>query len=154
MVNKSLFSSDSPEWETPRWLFESLHAEFAFSLDPCSTDDNAKCSYHFTKIDNGLKQDWEDHVVFMNPPYGREISFWMENAYESSRQGATVVCLVPDRTDTKWWHGFAMKGEIRLLRGRIQFVGGEHSAPFPSAVIVFRPPSFQITSLTTTSSER
>ncbi|MCP4191770.1 MAG: adenine methyltransferase [Planctomycetaceae bacterium] len=150
MVHKSLFSSESPEWETPQWLFDSLNAEFGFTLDPCSTDQNAKCPKHFTKSENGLEQDWQDHVVFMNPPYGREIAAWMEKAYTSSRMGATVVCLVPARTDTKWWHGFAMKGEIRLLRGRIQFVGGNHSAPFPSAIVVLRPPSFRISSLKAT----
>ena len=68
----------------------------------------------------------------------------MKKAYESSRHGATVVCLVPARTDTKWWHQYAMKGEIRLLRGRVRFVGGDHSAPFPSAIVVFRPPAFRL----------
>ncbi len=147
MVHPSLFSSESPEWETPDWLFDSLNAEFGFTLDPCSTDENAKCAHHFTKQLNGLLQDWQDHVVFMNPPYGREISVWIEKAYNFARAGATVVCLVPARTDTRWWHRFGMKGEIRLLRGRIQFVGGKHCAPFPSAVIVFRPPSFRIMDL-------
>lgn len=146
MVNEALFSSESAEWETPLWLFESLNAEFGFTLDPCSTTQNAKCRNHFTKREDGLSRNWTDHTVFMNPPYGREIGAWMAKAYESSRNGATVVCLVPARTDTRWWHQFAMKGEIRLLRGRIQFVGGKHVAPFPSAVVVFRPPEFEITS--------
>jgi hypothetical protein len=38
-----------------------------------------------------------------------------------------------------------MKGEIRLLRGRVRFVGGNHSAPFPSAIVVFRPPQYRVT---------
>ena len=145
MVHESLFSSATPEWETPEWLFDALDAEFSFSLDPCCTDENAKCNTHFTKSDDGLSQDWGDHNVFMNPPYGRVIGDWMQKAYESSRGGATVVCLVPARTDTRWWHRFAMKGEIRLLRGRVRFVGGEHSAPFPSAIVVFRPLNFRMT---------
>ena len=74
----------------------------------------------------------------MNPPYGREIMSWMEKAYTSSRYGATVVCLVPARTDTAWWHTYAMKGEITFLRGRLKFGGHKNSAPFPSAVVVFR----------------
>jgi len=76
----------------------------------------------------------------MNPPYGRGIVAWMQKAYESSQQGATVVCLVPARTDTRWWHHYAKQGEIRFLQGRLKFSGSQNSAPFPSAIIVFRPP--------------
>jgi hypothetical protein len=74
----------------------------------------------------------------MNPPYGRTIARWMAKAVESAAAGATVVCLVPARTDTAWWHDYAVKGEIRFLRGRLKFGGAQHSAPFPSAVVIFR----------------
>ena len=83
----------------------------------------------------------------MNPPYGRQIGRWLAKAYRSSRDGPTVVCLVPARKDTAWWDDFAMRGEPRLLRGRLKFVGGKHSAPFPSAVVVFRPPNFSMAAL-------
>ena len=74
-------------------------------------------------------------VCWMNPPYGREIGKWVEKAYKSN---AVVVCLVPARTDTKWWHEFCMKSkEIRLVQGRLKFGGSKNSAPFPSAVVVF-----------------
>ena len=80
-------------------------------------------------------------TFWMNPPYGREIGKWMKKAYEESQQGCTVVCLVPSRTDTAWWHDYAMKAdEIRYIRGRLKFQGAENSAPFPSAVVIFRPP--------------
>ena len=73
----------------------------------------------------------------MNPPYGREIGKWMRKAYESSLYGATVVCLVPARTDTAWWHDYAMKGEVEFVRGRLKFGGSKASAPFPSAIVTF-----------------
>ena len=73
----------------------------------------------------------------MNPPYGREIIKWMKKAYESSLNGATVVCLVPARTDTTWWHEYAMKGTIEFIRGRLKFGNSKNSAPFPSAIVVF-----------------
>ncbi len=133
------FSSRTDEWSTPDDLFESLHREFGFTLDPCCTHGNAKCPRHYTKEDDGLLQNWGNEVVFMNPPYGREIVRWIRKAYESSLEGATVVCLVPARTDTLWWHRFATKGEIRFLKGRLRFGGSKNSAPFPSAIIVFRP---------------
>jgi len=75
----------------------------------------------------------------MNPPYGREIGKWVKKAYESAQSGATVVCLVPARTDTAWWHDYCAKGEIRFVRGRLKFGGSKNSAPFPSAVVIFRP---------------
>lgn len=143
MLNRSLFSSKSDEWETPQSLFDALSVEFRFTLDVCASVDNAKCARFFTKSDDGLSQSWADEVVFMNPPYSK-VAFWMRKAYESTRVGATVVCLVPSRTDTRWWHDYAMKGEIRMLRGRIRFVGAHSSAPFPSAVVILRPQGFAV----------
>ena len=133
------FSSATDEWATPQFLFDALNAEFRFSLDPCATPENAKCSRFYTRKEDGLQQDWSEETVFMNPPYGREIGRWMQKAYEASRSGATVVCLIPARTDTSWWHRYAMRGEIRLLQGRLKFGDGQNSAPFPSAIVIFRP---------------
>jgi|KBSSwiStaDraftv2_1062776.scaffolds.fasta_scaffold1617584_1 site-specific DNA-methyltransferase (adenine-specific) len=131
------FSSASKEWSTPQRLFDQLNDEFHFTLDPCSTHDNAKCQRHFTRADNGLIQDWTGETVFMNPPYGREIRHWMRKAYESAAVRAIVVCLVPCRTDTGWWHTYAKKGEVRFLEGRLKFGNATASAPFPSAVAIF-----------------
>lgn len=133
------FSSKSNEWETPSNFFSELNREFRFTLDPCATIANAKCPKFFTKQSNGLNQDWSNEIVFMNPPYGREIGLWMKKAYKESKCGALVVCLIPSRTDTKWWHEYCMKGEIRFIRGRLKFNGSQNSAPFPSALIIFRP---------------
>lgn len=133
------FMSQTSEWETPVETYQDLHGEFGFTLDPCATLENAKCVKHFTVADDGLSKDWGNETVFMNPPYGREIYDWMKKAHESSLKGATVVCLVPSRTDTKWWHEFATKGDIRFLKGRLKFNNCKNSAPFPSAVVVFRP---------------
>ncbi|MGD7664880.1 DNA N-6-adenine-methyltransferase [Brevibacillus laterosporus] len=76
-------------------------------------------------------------VCWMNPPYGKEIGKWVKKAFEEASKGATVVCLLPARTDTKWWHEYCMKGEIRLVKGRLKFGDSNNSAPFPSAVIIF-----------------
>lgn len=139
-MNAVHFSSATDLWATPQATFDALDKEFGFTLDPCSTHENAKCAKHFTKEDDGLAQDWGGEVVFMNPPYGREILHWMRKAFESAELGgATVVCLVPARTDTEWWHTFAMRGECRFLKGRLKFGDAKASAPFPSAVVVFRP---------------
>ena len=129
-------SSATCEWETPQDFFDRLNVKYHFDLDVCATPENAKCSRFFTKEQNGLAQEWKG-TCWMNPPYGKEISVWMRKAYESMLGGATVVCLVPARTDTAWWHDYAMRGKITFIRGRLKFGGQKNSAPFPSAVVVF-----------------
>lgn len=141
-----MFSSKSDEWSTPQGFFDKLHAEFDFCLDPCATQENAKCVLYYTVEDNGLAQPWLGQRVFMNPPYGRNvIDRWMKKAYEESQRGALVVCLVPSRTCTRWFHDYAMKGEVRFIRGRLKFGGSKNSAPFPSALVIFRPQSLDDT---------
>lgn len=130
------YLSQTDLWATPQAFYDKLNAEFGFETDVCATAENAKCPRYFTQADDGLAQDWTG-TCWMNPPYGREIGKWMRKAYESAQGGVTVVCLVPARTDTAWWHDYAMKGEIRFIRGRLKFGGGKNSAPFPSAVVIF-----------------
>lgn len=133
------YSSKSNEWATPLYLFDELDRDFNFTLDPCATDENAKCDKYFTIEDDGLIQDWSNEIVFMNPPYGRGIKHWIKKAYESHLQGATVVCLIPARTDTTYWHDYIFNKatDIRFLRGRVKFGDSKNSAPFPSAIVVY-----------------
>ena len=138
-------SSNSSEWETPQDLFNELNKEFHFTLDPCATRKNAKCGQYLTKRHDGLKVSWSDYSsrIFMNPPYGREIGKWIKKAWEESQKGALVVCLLPARTDTKWFHDYCIRGEIRFLRGRLYFTdqnGKNGRAPFPSMIVIFRSP--------------
>ena len=140
-------SSKTIVWETPRWLFDALNKEFGFTLDVCATADNAKCSRFFTEADNGLLKDWGTDICWMNPPYGREIGEWMVKANNAANMGATVVVLIPARTDTEWWHRYAMKHEIRFLRGRLKFGEATEFAPFPSAIVVMRPVTFKLGSM-------
>lgn len=138
-MTTGLFTSDKCEWETPQDFFERLNVEFQFDLDVCALPENAKCPQYFTPEDDGLRQEWRG-VCWMNPPYGREIGEWIQKAYESAQAGATVVCLIPSRTDTAWWHDYCMKAsEIRFVRKRIKFGGSAINAPFPSAVVIFTP---------------
>lgn len=141
MINAGMLSSVTDQWATPQDLFDKLNARFGFTLDVCALDWNHKCPKYFTPEDDGLIQDWGNEICWMNPPYGKEISKWMRKALEASLLGATVVCLIPARTDTAWWHDYAMRGEIEFIRGRIKFIsknGKGDAAPFPSAIVIFR----------------
>jgi phage N-6-adenine-methyltransferase len=150
LVSQSVhFSSKSEMWETPQDFFDKLHAEFRFDIDVCALPENAKCGKYYTPEENGLIQKWSG-TCWMNPPYGRVIGKWIKKAYEEAQDGATVVCLVPARTDTVWWHDYCLKGEVRFLKGRLKFQNRSlpswradgkfklSSAPFPSAVVIFR----------------
>lgn len=146
-----MFSSKSNEWETPQDLFDQLNKEFDFFLDVCADQDNKKCASYFNEADNGLSKPWSIYgTCWMNPPYGREIGKWVEKARNEAQEGATVVCLLPSRTDTKYFHQYIWDKEnnqsrngveIRFLKGRLKFGGASNSAPFPSMIVVFRPPS-------------
>ena len=140
-MNPALYSSKTDEWATPQALFDELDAEFHFTLDPCANSENYKCAVYYTKEQDGLSQDWGGHVVFCNPPYGRQIKNWVEKASnESQKPDTTVVMLIPARTDTTYFHEFIYnKAEIRFIRGRIKFIGDKnYPAPFPSMIVVFK----------------
>jgi phage N-6-adenine-methyltransferase len=138
-----LFSAVDNTHTTPPAVVKAMHNEFKLELDVCATKQTAVCKHFFSPEVDGLAQEWTG-VCWMNPPYGKELPRWMEKAYLSAQHnGATVICLVPARTDTKWWHDYALKAdEIRFIKGRLTF-GHPHSkghpAPFPSALVIFRP---------------
>lgn len=128
MKNSVHFSKLRSNWRTPKKFYEELNGEFFFDFDPCPPN----------PAFDGLKIEW-GMVNFCNPPYGRIIYDWIKKGYEEYKKGKTVVFLIPSRTDTKWWHEFCMKAEeIRFIKGRLKFDDHKNSAPFPSAVIIFR----------------
>ena len=134
---KTKFDSKRQDWETPAVLFDPLNNEFGFTLDVCATAENAKCKSYFTIADNGLAQVWKG-ICWMNPPFGEQ-GKWVHKAYQSSLEGATVVCLLPSRTNTNWWHDVCMKGEIRFIRGYPKFGNAKQGLKAPLAIVVFRP---------------
>jgi phage N-6-adenine-methyltransferase len=133
------FRSNTDLWSTPPALFNELNAEFSFTVDVCALPENAKCAHYFTPVDDGLGQVWAG-ICWCNPPYGTVIAKWVQKAYEASNPGAAVVCLVPSRTDTRWWQSDVLPyAEIRYLLGRLKFGSMGNSAPIPSDVVIFRP---------------
>lgn len=152
-MNKALmFSKASDEWSTPQDWFDQLDREFDFTIDVAASEANAKCWAYYSKKADALTIDWREDsgefppTCWLNPPYSKCRPFIWKAALEASK-GCTVVCLVPSRTDTRWWHehvwdcatNAARPGvEIRFLKGRLKFGGATAGAPFPSVVIVFR----------------
>ena len=134
-----MFSSATDNWATPQDFFDKLNTVFNFKTDVCASAENAKCPEFYDHASNGLAQTWRG-ACWMNPPYGKTIGDWMRKALQSARDnGATVVCLVPARTDTRWWQDTVPHGEVFFVPGRLKFGSSKNSAPFPCAVVVFRP---------------
>lgn len=135
--NKALHKARGyDEWRTPRKIFDELNKEFHFELDPCATSKNHLTEFWIPKKIDGLSVPWSWNA-FMNPPF-HQVHLWIKKAYEESQKGITVVCLVPARVDTQWWFDYALKGEIRWIRGRIKY-DGKTNAPFASCLVIFTP---------------
>lgn len=138
-MTEFLHHSQRDEWTTPRDLFDRLHQEFHFDLDVCASPSNAKCPTYFTHQQNGLLQPWAPHPCWCNPPYGRAIAAWVEKAYQEWQLGASVVLLLPARTDTRWFHRFVYGiAEVRFIKGRLHFNDSASPAPFASMLVIYR----------------
>ena len=152
MNSALMFSKAADEWATPDAFFDALHAEFHFTLDAAASEENHKTPDYLTIEDDALTYSWTlNRAVWLNPPYSKCREF-IAKAAEEARKGVTVVCLVPSRTDTRWWHDYVWDVatnsprpcvEIRFVKGRLKFGGATQGAPFPSVVIVFRPVEVQ-----------
>lgn len=128
-------------WATKKKFFDKVNAEFHFDLDVCAFPETAKCERYYTPDDDGLEQEWKG-TVWMNPPYGCEnLDKWLKKAQNSATRGATVVALVPTRTNPPWWHDWVMKAhEIRFIVKKLAFDGPQDGVPFTGhALVVFRP---------------
>ena len=124
-----MFSSANDNWKTPIDVYNKLDQEFQFDFDPCPLNDNPDF--------DGLTIEW-GNCSFCNPPYSK-IADWCRKAYSEHIKGKTVVMLIPSRTDTRYWHDYIMKAnEIRFIKGRLKFGDSKNSAPFPSAIIIFK----------------
>lgn len=151
-----MFSKKSDNWSTPQWVYDQLNEEFRFQIDCAALRENSKCDLYFgpdvlPPYNDALTNDWTTgrppFHCWLNPPYSRVREF-IAKAAEEAQKGCTVVCLVPARTDTRWWHqhvwdvsrhGPRPGVEVRFIPGRLKFGDSANSAPFPSVVIVFRP---------------
>lgn len=138
---KGKFDSVRQDWDTPSSIFDPLDAEFSFTLDAAASDTNKKVDFYISQ--ESLTADWGTNVVWLNPPYGNKkgtIKQWVIKAYTASLQGATVVMLVPARTNTNWFHDYCLRyGEVRFIKGRPKFGNATHGLPQPLCIVIFRP---------------
>ena len=140
-------SSSKDDWQTPQDLYDLLHKEFTFQVDRAASFANKKCLLYYgpdhqhENFRDALTIAWSGQG-FLNPPYSLVGKFMAKAYAEMAINGVSTVALIAARPDTKWWHEYvAYADEIRFLKGRLRFEGEDtgNSAPFPSAVVIFRP---------------
>lgn len=140
-VDTRLRSRGAQDWETPRALYAQLDDEFHFTVDAAASGSNALADWYWDEEADGLAQDWDDEVVWCNPPFN-QTKQWIRKA-ASSR--GTAVLLVPASVDTRWWYDEVLvtAHEVRFVLGRIRFlmdgVPAGHVLPHPVAIVVWRP---------------
>lgn len=133
------FSSETPEWYTPQHIIDRvLKVMGEIDIDPCSNDKdspNVPAAQYYTQEDDGLSFEWRGRI-YMNPPYGREISDWVNHLVKEWDAGRTTeaIALAPARTDTVWFR-WLRRFPRCFVWGRLKFSESENSAPFPSMVV-------------------
>ena len=81
-----MFSNKCDEYSTPKKFFQMLEKKFGkFTLDPCASADNTKCSLFYSKEDNGLLKSWKGNNVFCNPPYSNNKE-WIPKCFKEAQQ--------------------------------------------------------------------
>jgi phage N-6-adenine-methyltransferase len=127
------------DWQTPRWLWDALDKEFSFSIDAAASPENTMMGRFWTEADDALSQSWSGERVWINPPFTFAIlrQFVRKAWHESRKLNTIAVVLVPLKTDQDWWHEYAIRTEIRFIRGRITFDGAAGQYPGPLALLVF-----------------
>lgn len=133
------FSSESPEWYTPVAILDRVvDVMGTIDLDPSSNshaEPAVPATTHYTKDDDGLGKSWSGRV-YLNPPYGRELSAWVRKLVREHTCGnvTEAIALLPSRTDTKWFRRLSPFPKC-FLQGRLRFSGSKQSAPFPSMLV-------------------
>lgn len=129
---------------TPPDFLQHIYAAFGeIELDPCAhvlSPVIARRRIMLSEGGDGLVDDWSGRLAFMNPPFSG-LLIWLKRAFEQWQSGniETVVCLVPVRSDSAWFHEtLSPVADIFLLQGRVRFLdiqGRAQPTPFSLMVV-------------------
>ena len=137
MGTKLVGESNSVEYSTPLKIVEPLIKEFGITRDVCASELNHKLADYWTKEDNALTKDWVGNC-WMNPPFSRDLNKWVRKAnLEAKHNGGTKVCLIPVRSNTKWWAEVCKDAEIRFINGEVNFNDEKRGLWLPMCIIIF-----------------
>ena len=129
--------SKGVEYSTPLVLVEPLIKEFDLETDVCASTENHKLPKYWTKEDNALTKNWVGNC-WMNPPFSRDLNKWVRKAFSDTiHLGGTKVCLIPVRSNTKWWAEVALHSEIRFINGEVNFNDEPRGLWLPMCIMIF-----------------
>lgn len=124
---------------TPPDFMEIIYEAFGpVDLDPCAHRMSPVVAARRIILEeggDGLIDEWSGKLAFVNPPFSAQL-LWLRRAYSQWLVGnvETIVCLVPARTDSAWFHEtLAVDADIYLLQGRLKFLstaGKAQPTPF------------------------
>ena len=130
------------DWATPNYFFNLWNDKYKFDLDAAALSHNKKVENYLgpdhpnDKQRDALCVNWNDYAnnaIWCNPPYGKHIRDFLIKGEETN---LPCVYLLPNSTDTKWFHDIAMKHEIQFVKGRLKFNDGKSPASFGSIVVI------------------
>lgn len=131
------FNSEKTEYSTPISLFEPLKREFNLKIDVCANKNNAKLPTYWTVEDDALTKDWIGNC-WMNPPFSKQLNKWVKKMWNDTKKfGGTKVCLIPVRSNTKWWNEIINDAEIRFIIGEVNFNDEERGLWLPMCILIF-----------------
>jgi phage N-6-adenine-methyltransferase len=140
----AIMNVTSDKWGTPFEFFLELERLFGkFDLDAAADDGWAMCDKYITLEQDALNPEtpWDGQNIYLNPPYGHWIPLFLDRVLKEAEKGKRIVCLLPAKVDTKWFHDVALTkaDEIIFVRGRLKFrlEGKNNTATFPSIVVCF-----------------
>lgn len=129
---------------TPADFMANIYTAFGeIDLDPCGHHLSpviARRRIMLSEGGDGLTDAWSGKIAFVNPPFS-ELLKWLRRVHDQWQAGniETVVCLVPVRTDSAWFHNtLSADADIYLLRGRVAFLdlhGRRQPTPFSLMVL-------------------
>lgn len=133
--------SGSVEWYTPSYIIAAVVAVLGeIDCDPCSNPFpfNVPARVHYTAADDGLAHPWIG-TVFMNPPYGEGIGFWIVKLLAEYVLGRCTagIALVPNGTDTEWFQDCWGAAALCFVRGRISFIGAGKNGNTRGSVLAY-----------------
>lgn len=143
--HRSAKSGGRDDWRTPECVLERVRQIDEIGLDPCASD---QCQWserfadqNFFSDFDGLAQDWSKWphrgLTFVNWPYSQSRK-WSEKVCLEASRGVPIIALCGARPGAKWYRkAVAHADAVAEWRGRLTFVGAQHSAPFPSALLAY-----------------
>lgn len=170
-IIKAITSTGNGEYSTPQYFFDFLNKIFEFDIDLAASKNNTKCKKFYSLEKDAFRKKWSGSC-FMNPPYSKPqracepgcvkqictnrgyhldrdipgLIDWISRAKSQYlKYDSTIVCLVPARTETKWFQiAWKYARALCFVKGRLAFVDtrfkdkvAKNVSLFPNVLIVF-----------------